>query len=135
MKKIINYLFLVAIIASFTGCTGMPGYSSPEYPSIMGGTLPEIMLVGINDGQQNEIIGLWKAKNIQNTTHVKITFDENGYMQEDIYSNLTGEILTSIEGQYSVQNNKLEISIVNGDVYQFEYLLMHGRLRLKLISN
>jgi hypothetical protein len=133
MKKIINYLFLAVVIVSFIGCVGMPEYSSsPEYSSIVRGNLTEIMLTGINHEQ--DIIGLWKGKNIQNSTHSKITFDEDGYVWEDIYSDLTGDKIATIEGQYSTQNDILEISNIEGDVYQFEYLLKSGQLKLKSLS-
>ena len=84
MKKVIYNLLIVVAVASFIGCTGMPGYSSPEYPSIVGGNLSEIILIGMVNEQQNEITGYWKAKNVQNSTHSQIHFDKNGNFHENI---------------------------------------------------
>ena len=136
MKKITYMVFLGFCITILASCFGQPGYDSPSdfSNSLMSGHYQEIELVKIGNTQQNEIIGLWKANNINNSGYSKIRFDENGYVIEDIYSDLTGEKLATIEGQYTIQNDRLEISIVEGDVYQFEYLLKGVQLKLKSLS-
>ena len=123
-------------IAFLAACTGQPGYNSPSELStpIISGHFQEIELLKIEITQQNEIIGVWKATNVENNSHSKIRFDENGYVQEDIYSDLTGEKLATIEGQYTAQNDRLEISTIKGDVHQFEYLLKSGQLKLISLS-
>ena len=123
----------IAILAT---CFGQIGYDSPSELStpIISGHFQEIELLKIGITQQNEIIGLWKAINVKNNSHSKISFDENGYVQEDIYSDLTGEKLATIEGRYTTQNDRLEISIDKGDIYQFEYLFKSGQLKLKSLS-
>jgi hypothetical protein len=137
MKKITYVVILGCCIAFLAACTGQPGYDSPSELNtpIISGHFQEIELLKIEITQQNEITGLWKAINVKNNSHSKISFDENGYVQEDIYSNLTGEKIATVEGQYTTQNDRLEISIINGDVYQFEFTISSGQLNLKSISN
>ena len=137
MKKITYMTFLGFCIAILATCAGQPGYDSPsEFSnSLISGNYHEIELLKIGSTQQNEIIGLWKAENVKNSSYSKISFDENGYVQEDIYSDLTGEKLATIEGRYTAQNDRLEISIIKGDIYQFEFTLKSGQLNLKSLSN
>jgi hypothetical protein len=128
--------FLGFCVAILVTCAGQPGYdySTEISTPIISGPFQEIELLKIGITQQNEIIGLWKAINVKNNSYSKIKFDENGYVQEDIYSDLTGEKVASIEGLYSTQNNRMEISIINGDVHRFEYLLNGAQLNLKALS-
>jgi len=138
MKKI-KYLILL-IVTYFVSisalCPGQPssGYpSTTKYSALIGGNQQEIALMRIGNGQQDELIGLWQTNDGVNKTYSKISFDENGYVQEDIYLKLTGEKLISIEGRYHTQNNKMVIAIV-GDFYQFEYLLQEPYLQLTVLS-
>ena len=137
MKKIVYISMLGIFSLLLFSCFGGPerDYSTTEATiSLISGHHSEVELLKVGNAQQIELIGLWKAKNVHTNTYSQIFFNENGYFQEEIYSNLTGEKMASIEGQYATQNDRLEISIDKGDVYRFEYLLNGAQLNLKSLT-
>ena len=137
MKKILYIIMLGILPLILFSCYGGPesGYPSEATSSLIAGQQSEITMLKVEITQQDELTGLWKSNNIQNNTFSHISFDQSGYVQEDVYSELTGEILTTIEGQYSIQNDRLQITLVDGNIYQFSYLLTNGQLKLTSLSN
>ncbi len=138
MKKNIYVITTGVFLAFLLACAGQPESSSSDYRNssvILGDDLQEIEFYKIGLSQQAELIGLWHAENARANSYSRLGFDENGNFREDIYSELTGESLFSIQGQYHAENSNLTFMVSARGTYQYSYTLVaSNRLRIHPIT-
>jgi hypothetical protein len=137
MRKI-HYVIMLGVLMIVMGfsCFGCPGTTQSKYdgPSTMSsvittGSIQEIELKNIGE-TSNQLIGLWQADNRKTNTYSQLRFNADGTFQEDIYRELNHEFKASLNGSYSVDNNRLTIILTNSGLYKFEYHLAIDRLKL-----
>jgi hypothetical protein len=135
MRKI-HYVILLGILMIVMGfsCFGCPGTTESDYYPYTSSVIAtnnnqEIELKNIGE-ISNQLIGLWQADNRKTNTYSQLHFNADGTFQEDIYRELNQEFKASLNGSYSVDNNRLTIILTNSGLHQFEYHLAMGHLKL-----
>ena len=136
MKRYIFTGFIIFVVAVFLGCAGQPesSYDKSTQSSsfILNGNSKTVnyLLIDTNNGLQ--LAGTWQAKNNQWNASSKIRFSQDGKFQENVYSNLTSELLANYQGSYTATNNILIVTLNSGDSYRFTYKLSGDYLQISL---
>lgn len=125
-------LVITFFVSTGTICPGQNclDYPYTTYSAFIGGTVQEIALMRIGNVQQNELIGLWQANMSEFKTYSQISFDENGQIQEKVYSELSSELLATYEGRYTATKNLLLVTLNSGESYRFFYTHSEDYLKI-----
>jgi hypothetical protein len=134
MKKYIFIGFMILTVAMFFGCWGQPeresGSTTQSMSFILNGNFGSVEYELFEAISDQQLMGTWQAKNEQQNAYSKIQFTEEGRFQENVYSDLTNELLATYEGSYTATNNLLIVSLSTGESYRFMYTLSGDYLKI-----
>jgi hypothetical protein len=134
MKKYIFIGFMILTVAMFFGCWGQPeresGSTTQSMSFILNGNFGSVEYELFEAISDQQLMGTWQAKNEQQNASSKIQFTEEGRFQENVYSDLTNELLATYEGSYTATNNLLIVSLSTGESYRFMYTLSGDYLKI-----
>jgi hypothetical protein len=134
MKKYIFIGFMILTVAMFFGCWGQPeresGSTTQSMSFILNGNFGSVEYELFEAISDQQLMGTWQAKNEQQNASSKIQFTEEGRFQENVYSDLTNELLDTYEGSYTATNNLLIVSLSTGESYRFMYTLSGDYLKI-----
>ena len=134
MKKYIFIGFMILTVAMFFGCWGQPeresGSTTQSMSFILNGNFGSVEYELFEAISDQQLMGTWQAKNKQQNASSKIQFTEEGRFQENVYSDLTNELLATYEGSYTATNNLLIVSLSTGESYRFMYTLSGDYLKI-----
>jgi hypothetical protein len=125
-------IFLAVMIFSFLSlvCDGQLYYYNST-STLLNPNSQEIVFERIDHSTTVQLTGKWKGINAESNSYSVIRFSENGFYDEIIYSELTGEKTASNEGKFKTDQNILTIEPNHGGMYQFTYQLDAQKLQLK----
>ena len=134
MKKYIFIGFMILTVAMFFGCWGQPeresGSTTQSMSFILNGNFGSVEYELFEAISDQQLMGTWQAKNEQQNASSKIQFTEEGRFQENVYSDLTNELLATYQGSYTVTNNLLIVTLYSGESYRFTYTLSGDYLKI-----
>jgi hypothetical protein len=134
MKKYIFIGFMILTVAMFFGCWGQPeresGSTTQSMSFILNGNFGSVEYELFEAISDQQLMGTWQAKNEQQNASSKIQFTEEGRFQENVYSDLTNELLATYEGSYTATNNLLIVTLSTGESYRFMYTLSGDYLKI-----